>query len=122
MNSSRCSSDRSDRISRSILAGDSDLIYSKKELSEKRSISTCLAWSIPIHSQPPAGSSLLSLTVKSLSTKADEKSCLRPASSSVTLLGMANRVPRPSSRFVTVGKKNGACSGALGASFGLFRT
>lgn len=59
--------------------------------------------------------------VKSLSTNADEKSARIPVSSS-PFVGMSNRVPRPSSRLVTVGKKKGACSAALGASLGLFRT
>lgn len=70
------------------------------------------------HSQSPSGRSLLIRRVNSLSRKDDmgaNRFELDP--SSVSCVGKSKRVSKPA----TVGKKNGARSGALGASFGLLR-
>lgn len=68
--------------------------------------------------QSPSGRSLLSRRVKSLSMK-DDMGAKRfeTSSPSASFIGRSKRVSSPA----TVGKKNGARSGAFGASLGLLR-
>lgn len=69
--------------------------------------------------QSPSGLSLLSRRVKSDSINEDMGANLfdDPSPSTAGIVDRSNLVSRPD----TVGRKNGARSGALGASFGLLR-
>ena len=125
----RCSKVDKDRISRSRADGESALRYSKNSLSTQSQRHTQPDWpywkGVRIKSghghdlQSPSGLSLLSRRVKSDSMNEDigaslfEDAC--PSTSGT--VDRSNRVSRPD----TVGRKNGARSGAFGGSFGLLR-